>query len=51
MLNKNNSPTKGPATKVKGFYRITTEKQLFNAVVGFLATADIGVKTISKGKM
>jgi len=40
-----------PATKVKGFYRITTEKQLFNAVVEFLATADIGVKTISKGKM
>ena len=40
-----------PATKVKGFYRITTEKQLFNAVVEYLATADIGVKTISKGKM
>jgi len=40
-----------PATKVKGFYRITTEKQLFNAVVEFLATANIGVKTISKGKM
>ena len=40
-----------PASKVKGFYRITTEKQLFNAVVEFLATADIGVKTISKGKM
>ena len=42
---------KKPADKVKGHYRITTEKQLFNAVVEFLATADIGVKTISKGKM
>jgi len=42
---------KKPSDKVKGFYAITTEKQLFNAVVEFLATADIGVKTISQGKM
>ena len=42
---------KKPSDKVKGFYAITTEKQLFNAVVEYLATADIGVKTIAKGKM
>ena len=42
---------KKPSDKVKGFYAITTEKQLFNAVVEYLATADIGVKTISQGKM
>ena len=42
---------KKPSDKVKGFYAITTEKQLFNAVVEFLATAGIGVKTISQGKM
>jgi hypothetical protein len=42
---------KKPSDKVKGHYAITTEKQLFNAVVEYLATADIGVKTISKGKM
>jgi len=42
---------KKPSDKVKGFYAITTEKQLFNVVVEYLATADIGVKTIAKGKM
>jgi len=42
---------KKPSDKVKGFYAITTTKYLFNAVVEYLATADIGVKTISKGKM
>ena len=42
---------KKPSDKVKGYYAITTEKQLFNAVIEFLATADIGVKTISQGKM
>ena len=42
---------KKPSDKVKGHYAITTEKQLFNAVVEYLATAGIDVKTISKGKM
>ena len=42
---------KKPSDKVKGHYAITTEKQLFNAVVEYLATAGIGVKTISQGKM
>ena len=42
---------KKPADKVKGHYRITTEKQLFDSVVEYLATADIDVKTISQGKM
>ena len=37
--------------KVKNHFRIITTKQLFNAVVEYLATADVGVKTISKGKM
>ena len=42
---------KKPSPKVKNHYRVTTEKQLFNAVVEYLATADIGVKTFSQGKM
>jgi hypothetical protein len=42
---------KKPSDKVRGHYAIITTKQLFNAVVEYLATADIGVKTISKGKM
>jgi len=42
---------KKPSDKVKGFYAIITEKQLFNAVVEYLATAGIGVKTLAKGKM
>ena len=42
---------KKPSDKVRNHFRIITTKQLFNAVVEYLATADIGVKTISKGKM
>ena len=42
---------KKPSDKVKGYYAIITTKQLFNSVVEYLATADIGVKTISKGKL
>ena len=42
---------KKPSDKVRNHFRIITTKQLFNSVVEYLATADIGVKTISKGKM
>jgi hypothetical protein len=42
---------KKPSDKVRNHFRIITTKQLFNPVVEYLATANIGVKTISKGKM
>ena len=42
---------KKPSPKVKGHYRLTTSKKMFDDVVTHLAMKKIGVKTISKGKM
>ena len=42
---------KKPSDKVKGFYRFTTTKKMFDDVVTHLAMKKIGVKTIAKGKM
>ena len=42
---------KKPSPKVKGHYRLTTSKKMFDDVVTHLAMKNIGVKTISKGKM
>ena len=42
---------KKPSPKVKGHYRLTTSKKMFDDVITHLAMKKIGVKTISKGKM
>ena len=42
---------KKPSPKVRGHYRLTTTKKLFDEVVTWLAEDGIGVKTISKGKI
>ena len=42
---------KKPSSKVKGHYRLTTTKKMFDDVVTHLAMKNIGVKTIAKGKM
>jgi len=42
---------KKPSDKVKGFYRFTTTRKMFDDVVTHLAMKKIGVKTIAQGKM
>ena len=42
---------KKPSPKVKGHYRLTTSKKMFDDVITHLAMKKIGVKTIAKGKM
>ena len=42
---------KKPSPKVKGHYRLTTTRKMFDDVVTHLAMKKIGVKTIAKGKM
>ena len=42
---------KKPSPKVKGHYRLTTTKKMFDDVITHLAMKKIGVKTIAKGKM
>ena len=42
---------KKPSDKVKGFYRLTTTKKMFDDVVTHLAMKNVGVKTLAKGKM
>jgi len=42
---------KKPSDKVKGFYRFTTTRKMFDDVVTHLAMKKIGVKTLAQGKM
>ena len=42
---------KKPSPKVKGHYRLTTTKKMFDDVITHLAMKNVGVKTIAKGKM
>ena len=51
IKHKNVEVEKKPSPKVKGHYRLTTSKKMFDDVVTHLAMKKIGVKTISKGKM